>query len=387
MAAVPRPDARRALAELAGASLAAEHRPGRYVMHDLVRGYAAWHARQDVGETGIRKAIGRGLDHYLGTLQAGTIWHHTSLPFPVAPPAAGVVPERFADEPGALRWTRDEHQVLLQAPVQAAAAGLLTRAWQLFAFLAFELGGQGFWADWRAVGHAVIGVAETAGDHVALGWTHAMLGWYGMFTGAPDEDRGHLTQALDDFRRAGDLTAQARVHFASGQVGLWHGDWAEAAAHAGQALALSRQAGDRLGQGWALACLGASHAYLGNGELARGSARQALEAAQEAGDPMLPAFARSALGVVHSRLGEHRQAISCYQQALAVAVQRKNPLDRWWLATLLVGFGHACMAAGDLPAAAAAWQEALQILDELGLPADRPVRAWLQQAVTRALSG
>jgi hypothetical protein len=30
-----------ALAELADASLAAEHRPGRYVLHDLVRGYAA----------------------------------------------------------------------------------------------------------------------------------------------------------------------------------------------------------------------------------------------------------------------------------------------------------------------------------------------------------
>src|SRR5262249_60325943 len=36
---VPRPDARKALAELADASLAAEHRPGRYVMHDLVRSY------------------------------------------------------------------------------------------------------------------------------------------------------------------------------------------------------------------------------------------------------------------------------------------------------------------------------------------------------------
>ena len=38
LAAVPRAAAGRALAELAGASLAAEHRPGRYVLHDLVRG-------------------------------------------------------------------------------------------------------------------------------------------------------------------------------------------------------------------------------------------------------------------------------------------------------------------------------------------------------------
>lgn len=41
LAATSRADARRALAELAEISLIAEHRPGRYTMHDLIRGYAA----------------------------------------------------------------------------------------------------------------------------------------------------------------------------------------------------------------------------------------------------------------------------------------------------------------------------------------------------------
>ena len=68
LAAVPRAAAWRALAELAGASLAAEHRPGRYVLHDLVRGYAAGQARQVLGEAGIRAAIERSLDHYLHTV-------------------------------------------------------------------------------------------------------------------------------------------------------------------------------------------------------------------------------------------------------------------------------------------------------------------------------
>src|SRR5262249_58989768 len=65
---VPAGQARRALAKLAGASLAAEHRPGRYVMHDLVRRYAAEQARRALGEAGIREAIGRSLDHYLHTM-------------------------------------------------------------------------------------------------------------------------------------------------------------------------------------------------------------------------------------------------------------------------------------------------------------------------------
>jgi hypothetical protein len=53
---------------VAEASLAAEHRPGRYVLHDLIRGYAAEQARQAVGEAGIRAATGRSLDHYLQTM-------------------------------------------------------------------------------------------------------------------------------------------------------------------------------------------------------------------------------------------------------------------------------------------------------------------------------
>ena len=73
-------------------------------------------------------------------------------------------------------------------------------------------------------------------------------------------------------------------------------------------------------------------------------------------------------------------------QAVLAAAQaaddhdRPAPLDRWKLAGLLAGFGSACRAAGDLAAAAAAWQQALHILDDLGLPANHRIRARLRQA-------
>jgi DNA-binding SARP family transcriptional activator/tetratricopeptide (TPR) repeat protein len=384
LAAVPRADARRALAELAEASLVAEHRPGRYVMHDLVRGYAAEKAQQDLGEAGIRAAIGQSLDHYLHTRVISS-----DLPFPItlAPPAPGVTPEQLADEAGLLEWARAEHQVLLRVTAQATAAGLLTPAWQMFAGQVWLLGGRGYWADWRAAGQAVLAAAEAAGDHAGLGWTHSVIGMYGMFTGAQDEDRGHLAQALDHLRRAGDLPGQAWVHLFASQADAWRSAWAEAAAHCGQALAVFRQAGDRYGQGLALASLGECHAHMGDYELARGYARQALELAPETGDPMVAASAWSALGLVHSRLGEHPQAIGCYRQALDLAHDRPAPLDRWKLAGLLAGFGSACRAAGDLPAATAAWQQALQILDGLGLPANHRIRARLRQASPRSPPG
>ena len=274
LAGVSRAEAGRALAELADASLAAEHRPGRYVLHDLVRGYAAGQAQQVLGEAGIRAAVERSLDHYLHT---GYISCDLPAPFTLAPPAPGVLPEKLPGEAELQDWAQANQQVQLQAIAQAAAAGLVTRAWQMFFGQAWSLGGQGYWADCLAIAEVVLAAAEAAGDQVALGWTHATVGRYGTFTGAHDEDRAHLARALDHFRRAGDLSGQACAHlFASGACTM-RGDLAEAIAQSGQALALFRQTGDQAGQGWALATLGACHAHLGDCELARGYAGQALE--------------------------------------------------------------------------------------------------------------
>jgi Tetratricopeptide repeat len=134
------------------------------------------------------------------------------------------------------------------------------------------------------------------------------------------------------------------------------------------------------GQRWALAGLGEYHARLGNYDLARGYARQALETDPATGDPTTLAFAWHALGFAHARLGEHPQAISCYRQALALVWERKNPLARMLLVRLLAESGDACQATGDLPAAAHAWQQALQILHDLGWPDNLAVRARLEQA-------
>ena len=377
LAGVPRADARRALAELADASLVAEHRPGRYVIHDLVRGYAAGHAQQEPGQAGIRDAIGRSLDHYLHTVLP---WYEPPPPFTAAPPAPGVVPEHLAGEAGLADWVLAEHQVLLRATAQAAPAGLITQAWQIMGCQGWFLSEQGYWTDFQAAGQSVLAAAEAADDQAALGWAHAWTGWYGTFIGAHDDGRAHLRQALDHFWRAGDLPGRAWAHLFATRPAARTGDWAEAATLAGQALALFRQAGDRYGERSALAQLGECHARLGNYDLACDYARQAIEAASEARDPTNLAFAWNVLGSVHSRLGQHRQAITCYRQALALARQRKTRLARRWLASLLARLSDACQSAGDLPAARRAWQQALQIRNDLGLPDDHRIRARLEQA-------
>jgi DNA-binding SARP family transcriptional activator/tetratricopeptide (TPR) repeat protein len=377
LAGVSRPQAGRALAELADASLAAEHRPGRYVLHDLVRGYAAGVARQALGEAGIRAAVERSVDHYLHT---GYISCDLPPPFALAPPAPGVLPEKLPGEAELQDWAQANQQVQLQAIAQAAAAGLVTRAWQMFFGQAWSLGGQGYWADCLAIAEVVLAAAEAAGDQVALGWTHATVGRYGTFTGAHDEDRAHLARALDHFRRADDLSGQAWAHLFTSGAYTMRGELAEAIVQSERALALFRQTGDQAGQGWALAGLGICHAYLGDCELARGYARQSLEVTPETGDPTTLAMAWHARAFVHSQLGEQRQAISCYRQALALAGERKHPMARGVLAIMLAEFGDACQAVGDLPAAVEAWRQGVQVLRDLGWPDLLGVGARLEQA-------
>jgi tetratricopeptide (TPR) repeat protein len=158
------------------------------------------------------------------------------------------------------------------------------------------------------------------------------------------------------------------------------GEWAEAITHSDQALALFRQTADQAGRGWALAGLGQWHARLGNYELARGYARQAQQASPVTGDPTALAIAWDALGVVHSGLGESRQAIGCYRQALALVHQLKYPMTRALMIIVLTELGDACQATGDLPAAAEAWQQAQQVLNDLGWPDLAGVGARLEQA-------
>jgi hypothetical protein len=90
-------------------------------------------------------------------------------------------------------------------------------------------------------------------------------------------------------------------------------------------------------------------------------------------------MAWDALGVTYFRLGEPRQAMGCYRKGMALVCELENPFARAILASMLAGFGDACQAAGDLQAAVEAWQQALQVLDDLGWPDLLGVAARLEQ--------
>ena len=387
LAGIPAPQARAALAELVSASLVAEHQPGRYMLHDLLRAYATEQAAQLYTEAEINAALGRSLDHYLHTMAGQpSFW---AAAFDVAPARPGVSPERLRDHTQLLAWLGAEHNVLRQAIDRAADRGFETEAWQIAFFFGLSAHWQGKWSDWHSAGQTALAAAARAGGHTGQGWARCSMGYLHWMLGDYDESTAWYRQALQHFQQAGDLAGQSLAH--TGIAGtLFDPIWYELGlhehrpqipapspehrrhahdglVHAQQALALHRQLERRDREANTLAFAGSYHAILGNFDLALDTSQHALELSREIGDPESQSFAWGSLSFVHRLRGEFRTAIHCCEQSLSVLpdVGPRTVLQR---AETLTDLGDTHEAVGDLEAARQAWQEALQIFEDLRLP-------------------
>lgn len=364
LAATSRGGARRALAELAEVSLIAEHRPGSYLMHDLVRGYAAEQSRLRLGDAGIRAARSRALHHYLQSAAptAGSWFTPLAHAFPpsIAPAPPGVTPEHLPTGAQFLAWLESEHQVLLQAVSQAADSGFETEAWQIYYYLALFLADRGLWADMATVGRTALDAATRQGDHAGIGKTRLNLGKQLDLHGAHDEARAHHLEALRHFVTAADLqTYVSLTDPADGHQRIRLG-----LDHAIQAVEKFRAAGNSQGEGFALVCIGDYYAALGDPETARGYLKQGADLHERTGDPVGQGDAWGSLGVLHHNLGDHNRAVCCFERALSVF---PDVLGVPWLRGLiLVQLGDAQLARGDPQAARAAWRQAERIFDSTG---------------------
>jgi DNA-binding SARP family transcriptional activator len=387
LAGIPAARARAILAELATASLVHEHQLGRYQLHDLLRAYAAERAAEVCTGAEIEAAVGRSLDHYLHTM-AGlpSFW---AAAFAVAPPRPGVSPEQLPDHAHLLAWLRAEHQVLLQAIKRAADRGFETEAWQISFFLGSSAYWQGKWTDWESAGRIALAAAERAGDHVGRGWACCSMGYRHWMLGDYGEAKAWFRRALEQFQEAGDLAGQSLAH--TGITGtlldpVWYElqlhDYQdgipspspehrhradEGLGHASQALALHRQLGRQEREANTLAFAGSHHAILGNFDLALNTCQQALELSREIGYLEGQSFAWDSLSFVHRLRGEFQTAIDCCEQSLSLLpdIGPQTVLQR---AETLTELGDIHEAVGDVQAARRAWQDALQIFEDLHLP-------------------
>jgi tetratricopeptide (TPR) repeat protein len=362
LAALPLNKARPLLAELARAHLVAEHRPGRYSLHDLLRAYASELAQEIDPAADRRAALRRVLVHYVHSAYAadGLIDPQREELPGLVELVAGVTPEVVADHGAALSWFAGEHRVLLsvlhQEPEFDAEVWELT--WTLRRFLTY----QGHWQDGfevttsgMAAGRRLGDLAKEAFSQSHLGCTHV---WFDQYA----EAATWLDKAIELYRRAGNPVGEAYTeHYHAWSLDRQGRD-VEALAHAERSLELFGSAGHERGQARMLNAVGWFHARIEDLPAAIGFCEKALELQTKLGDSAAAAQTWHSLGYIYEHLGDHPRAVECYRASVA-GFRAAGYL--YSEALILTSLGDAHFKTGDLAAARDAWERSVEIYDRL----------------------
>jgi DNA-binding SARP family transcriptional activator/Tfp pilus assembly protein PilF len=370
--------ARAALDALAMANLAAEHVPGRYRQHDLLRAYAAEQAAEHQPAAGRQAVIQRVLDYYLHTSHAAALLLNprraTVLTLP--PPSPGIEPGRLASHQQALAWFEAEHQVLLGCVSLAAETRSDACAWILPWAMTEFLDRRGHWHEWAATQRTALAAATRLDDLPGQAAAHRAIATACVRLTNYRQARSHLAACLRLRRQLGDCPGEGLARHSLGRVAEHQGRYTDALRHEQQALALFQGAGDQGGQALALNAIGWYHILFGRPEQARTFCQQALALYRHTGSGVGQAQAWDSLGYAEHQLGRLDHATACYQQALSIF---RDLGELFGQADTLTRLGDTRAAAEDLPTALDAWQLALDILADLHHPDADQVRVKLHQ--------
>jgi DNA-binding SARP family transcriptional activator/Tfp pilus assembly protein PilF len=376
LAALPLPQARRLLADLATAHLLTEHAPRRYACHDLLRAYARELAVSHDSDAIRDAALDRVLGHYLhtGHVAAGLL-ESAAGAVTMEPRPPEVIPAALATAEAARGWFTAELAALLAAVRLAADSGRVTYAWQLARNLTAFLVRRGRWDDNAQAQGIALEAADRAGDPAGTAYALYSLAVGYAWAGRSGEAGPLFGQALRQFESIGDHLGQARSHSSLGWLAGNAGSLDEALHHAGQAIGLYQAAGYRPGEGRCLNDLGWYHALRGDYAQALTCCEQSLKALRETGERGGEATTSDSLGYIHHQLGNHRSSIAYYQRAIDILRDLGDRLDE---AETLGRLGDVLHGSGDTAAARQAWTDALHIYDEIDHPDAGEIRAKLQ---------
>ena len=376
LAALPVPQARRLLADLAAAHLLTEHAPRRYACHDLLRAYARELARRHDSDTILDAALDRLLGHYLHTGHAATtLLESAGGPIAVEPLPPGASPAAPATAEAARDWFTAELAALLGAIRLAADSGRGIYAWQLARDLTAFLVRRGRWDDNVHAQGIALDAARRAGDPAGEAYALYGLAVGYAWSGRTGEAGPLFGQALRRFESIGDHLGQARTHSSLGWLAGNARSLDEAVYHAEQAISFYRASGYRPGEARCLNDLGWYYALGGDYEQALTVCEQALEALRETGERGGEATTSDSLGYIHHQLGNHDSSIAYYQHAIGILRDLGDRLDE---ADTLSRLGDVLHGSGDTEAARRAWLDALRIYDEIDHPDAGELRAKLQ---------
>jgi DNA-binding SARP family transcriptional activator len=384
LAGVSRSEAASALRELTRVHAVAEHVPGRFAFHDLLRAYAVDQAETMDSEADRTAAERRCRDHYLHTGHAAALQSNSlrkALDLEPLEPAA--VPEEFSGRGQALAWFEAENPVMVGLLNQAIASGDDRYAWQISWTLAPFYYRRGRWHECISIQRQALKAAQRLGDPVGLGHAHYELGRGLVITGDFAEAEPHLSTALDIFGRLGDRANEATVHQGFGALFEHQGRYAQSLVHAREAMRVVEEIGPASTLAGLENSVGWLYAHLGQCEKALVYCQRSLEFQREIGYRGGEADTLDSLGYTHSRMNDYQQAADCYQQAVEIY---REIGDRYHEAGSYIGLGDAQLHAVGPEAAGESWEQALAILESIPHDDAELVRGRLAQKAADSAS-
>jgi tetratricopeptide (TPR) repeat protein len=362
---------RRLLDRLVDINLLQQRRGGRYELHDLLRVYAAELAQQIDPPADREAALSRYINwHILSASNARNTLGTVRPLSGVRPEDPRITPLRFESRREALAWLEAEYHTLDPLVRATAAHDQHRRTYQLVHAWRNHL------LDDRRALYELLELLDLAGDAAdraaddtaraevsnLRGRTHYELMRY-------EEAIRYFERAYSLFEEADDRIGMCLVLCNLGMANNALGRLEDAASFYQRSLAVRIDPADDTQRPITLNNLGMTYIDMGRHEEAAETSRRAVVLAHQRDQHRSEASALDTLGQALHALGHVDEAIEHLSRSRDLLVQASCP--RWTLGTVLVNLGRAMHAGGRTEEARAAWQEALDILDELDAPDGR----------------
>ncbi|MEV4808777.1 ATP-binding protein [Micromonospora avicenniae] len=356
---LPSARVRGTVAALIAGNLLTEVSPGRYVMHDLIREYAA-----ELLDTAERDAaFGRLVDHYVHSTRSAYLTYGRPPVGDLSPEASGVIPETPADNVEAMTWYTRERAVLRAVVDAAIAAGLdrpiahIVLDWRPMVFQTETLN--------ESLPYALAGLsAAQRSDDLRL-QAEAERDVANKYNIASEDDLcvKHFARALELFQQLGDSLGESNTSRNLAMHHMLRGRCTHAAEYAQRSVEAARRAGDRATLSVALGTVADVSLQTGRYDQTVDLASEALMIARQDGIAYLQSPLLETLGRAHSALGSHSKAIAAFDEGLRLARENQD-----WVTEVdhLGYYGDALYAAGEHAAARATWTEFFDKVDAMG---------------------
>ncbi|MEV6984681.1 tetratricopeptide repeat protein [Sphaerisporangium sp. NPDC051017] len=296
---------------------------GRYRFHGFIRGHAHGRAEREDPQGDNRRAVGRLLEHYLGTAEQAV-----EVLSRVPDPDGERPEEHRAMVSDARRWLGQEWRTVLLLADHAADHEWKPYTARIMRVMAEYLDMECLWEE-AAKGHArALHACRDLGDLRGVAGASLDLGLARFKIGRYAEALVHTCKARSLYRSLGDRSAVARSVDQIGVIRWATAEYREALALHEEARAIYRSAGNVRGEAEALGHSGNVHWHLGRYKVSMDLLSRALETFRAIGDRRGEGKILNNMGNVQKHRGFHRDAVRLYQESMAIFKQIEGKQNR-----------------------------------------------------------